>query len=219
MLKTSEERLALNAYEQILQMVLSGEAAHGQMINERRLADMLGISRTPVRDALLMLEAEGLLVRQGTRGLQIRQMRIEEYMDALHIRQILEPEVARLAQGRISREDLQAIRGQLVELVDSKPSTGERPDREKVRAVDDLLHGSLAKAAGNPQLADIIRTVRRRTQIFDLRSIPQRFDETCAEHLAIIDTLLEGDAQKASEAMRNHLDNVQGSILQTLASR
>lgn len=219
MLKTSEERLALNAYEQILQMVLSGEAAHGQMINERRLADMLGISRTPVRDALLMLEAEGLLVRQGTRGLQIRQMRIEEYMDALHIRQILEPEVARLAQGRISREVLQAIRDQLVELVDSKPSTGERPDREKVRAVDDLLHGSLAKAAGNPQLADIIRTVRRRTQIFDLRSIPQRFDETCAEHLAIIDALLEGDAQKASEAMRNHLDNVQGSILQTLASR
>ena len=219
MLKTSEERLALNAYEQILQMVLSGEAAHGQMINERRLAEMLGISRTPVRDALLMLEAEGLLVRQGTRGLQIRQMRIEEYMDALHIRQILEPEVARLAQGRISREDLQAIRGQLVELVDSKPSTGERPDREKVRAVDDLLHGSLAKAAGNPQLADIIRTVRRRTQIFDLRSIPQRFDETCAEHLSIIDALLEGDAQKASEAMRNHLDNVQGSILQTLASR
>lgn len=219
MLKTSEERLALNAYEQILQMVLSGEAAHGQMINERRLAEMLGISRTPVRDALLMLEAEGLLVRQGTRGLQIRQMRIEEYMDALHIRQILEPEVARLAQGRISREDLQAIRDQLVELVDSKPSTGERPDREKVRAVDDLLHGSLAKAAGNPQLADIIRTVRRRTQIFDLRSIPQRFDETCAEHLAIIDALLEGDAQKASEAMRNHLDNVQGSILQTLASR
>ncbi|MGR3565755.1 MAG: GntR family transcriptional regulator [Heliomarina sp.] len=219
MLKTSEERLALNAYEQILQMVLSGEAAHGQMINERRLAEMLGISRTPVRDALLMLEAEGLLVRQGTRGLQIRQMRIEEYMDALHIRQILEPEVARLAQGRISREDLQAIRDQLVELVDSKPSTGERPDREKVRAVDDLLHGSLAKAAGNPQLADIIRTVRRRTQIFDLRSIPQRFDETCAEHLSIIDALLEGDAQKASEAMRNHLDNVQGSILQTLASR
>ncbi|WP_238370798.1 GntR family transcriptional regulator [Heliomarina baculiformis] len=219
MLKTSEERLALNAYEQILQMVLSGEAAHGQMINERRLADMLGISRTPVRDALLMLEAEGLLVRQGTRGLQIRQMRIEEYMDALHIRQILEPEVARLAQGRISREDLQAIRDQLVELVASRPSTGERPDREKVRAVDDLLHGSLAEAAGNPQLADIIRTVRRRTQIFDLRSIPQRFDETCAEHLAIIDALMEGDAQKASEAMRNHLDNVQGSILQTLASR
>ena len=219
MLKTSEERLALNAYEQILQMVLSGEAAHGQMINERRLADMLGISRTPVRDALLMLEAEGLLVRQGTRGLQIRQMRIEEYMDALHIRQILEPEVARMAQGRISREDLQAIRDQLVELVDSRPSTGERPDREKVRAVDDLLHGSLAEAAGNPQLADIIRTVRRRTQIFDLRSIPQRFDETCAEHLAIIDALMEGDAQKASEAMRNHLDNVQGSILQTLASR
>ncbi|MBL3701383.1 FCD domain-containing protein [Sulfitobacter sp. BDSS02] len=219
MLKTSEERLALNAYEQILQMVLSGEAAHGQMINERRLAEMLGISRTPVRDALLMLEAEGLLVRQGTRGLQIRQMRIEEYMDALHIRQILEPEVARLAQGRISREDLQAIRNQLVELVDSRPSTGERPDREKVRAVDDLLHGSLAKAAGNPQLADIIRTVRRRTQIFDLRSIPERFDETCAEHLAIIDALLEGDAKKASEAMRNHLDNVQGSILHTLASR
>lgn len=219
MLKTSEERLALNAYEQILQMVLSGEAAHGQMINERRLADMLGISRTPVRDALLMLEAEGLLVRQGTRGLQIRQMRIEEFMDALHIRQILEPEVARLAQGRISREDLQAIRDQLVELIESRPSTGERPDREKVRAVDDLLHGSLAKAAGNPQLADIIRTVRRRTQIFDLRSIPERFDETCAEHLSIIDALLEGDAKKASDAMRNHLDNVQGSILQTLASR
>ena len=96
MLNTPDKRLALQAYEQILDLILTGSAQPGELVNERRLADALKMSRTPVRDALLMLEGEGLLLRQGSRGLQVKQMRIEDFMDALQVRLLLEPPVARI---------------------------------------------------------------------------------------------------------------------------
>ena len=101
MLNTPDKRLALQAYERILELILGGVAKPGELLNERRLAEALNMSRTPVRDALLMLEGEGLLLRQGSRGLQVRQMRIEDYMDALQVRLLLEPAVARMAAGRV----------------------------------------------------------------------------------------------------------------------
>ncbi|WP_319496273.1 GntR family transcriptional regulator [uncultured Cohaesibacter sp.] len=97
MLIETSKRLAQQAYEQILELILTGKAEPGEMLTERRLAETLDMSRTPIRDALLMLESEGLLKRHGSRGLQVKQMRIEDYMEVLQIRQMLEPEAARLA--------------------------------------------------------------------------------------------------------------------------
>ena len=88
MLQAPDTRLAPRAYERLLALILSGELRPGDLVNERRLADLLGMSRTPVRDALLMLENEGLLERQGNRGLQVKQMRIEDYMEALQVRML-----------------------------------------------------------------------------------------------------------------------------------
>mgnify|MGYP001177869846 CR=1 FL=1 len=83
------QRLAPKAYQQILELILSSEVEPGEYLNERHLADILGMSRTPVRDALLMLESEGLIVRVGRLGVQIKQMRIEEFLDAFRLRSII----------------------------------------------------------------------------------------------------------------------------------
>lgn len=217
MLIETDKRLALQAYEQILNLILSGAAEPGVMITERRLAETLSMSRTPIRDALLMLEGEGLLIRQGSRGLQVKQMRLEDYMDALQVRELLEPEAARLAAGRMPRPELDALAETLATLLDDATNSRPRPDRGVVRDVDDRLHGGVSDAAGNPQLAQIIKSLRRQTQIFDLRSVPERLEATCREHLAIINALQEGRGDDAAAAMRQHLGGVRESIIRRLS--
>lgn len=217
MLIEADKRLALQAYEQILNLILTGQAEPGVMITERRLADTLNMSRTPIRDALLMLEGEGLLIRQGSRGLQVKQMRIEDYMDALQIRTLLEPEAARLAAGRMPKQELEELAAVLASLLDGASQASSKPDRSIVRDVDDRLHGGIGEAAGNQQLAQIIKTLRRQTQIFDLRSVPERLEATCQEHLIIIDALRDGRGDDAAAAMRQHLGGVRESIIRRLS--
>lgn len=214
MLNAPDKRLALQAYEQILELILTGGARPGELVNERRLADALNMSRTPVRDALLMLEGEGLLLRQGSRGLQVRQMRVEDYMDALQVRLLLEPTVARMAAGKVPAATIAALRAQIAALRALPPD--QPADRALARDIDEGLHGAISEAVENRQLSAIIRTMRRQTQIFDLRSMPERLADTCAEHLAILDAVETGDGEAAAVAMAAHLGRVRDSIIQRL---
>lgn len=216
MIMETDRRLALQAYEQILNLIVEGQAEPGGMISERRLVETLNMSRTPVRDALLMLEGEGLLIRLGSRGLQVKQMKLEDYMEALQIRKMLEPEAARLAAGRMPERVLNELIATLEALMQDAGKSQEKPDRSIVRDVDDGIHGGIADAAGNPQLAQIIRTLRRQTQIFDLRSVPERLDSTCREHIAILTALRDNRPDDAAKAMRDHLDGVKDSIIRRL---
>jgi DNA-binding GntR family transcriptional regulator len=216
MLMETDKRMALQAYEQILNLILDGRADPGGTISERGLTEMLNMSRTPVRDALLMLEGEGLLVRQGTRGLQVKQTRLDDYMDTLQVRKMIEPEAARLASGRMPAAVIDGLMETLNGLLDEARNGREKPDRGLVRSVDDGIHGGIAEAAGNSQLAQIILTLRRKTQIFDLRSVPERLEATCLEHITILDALRDGRAEDAAIAMRAHLNGVRDSIIRRL---
>ena len=216
MLNTPDKRLALQAYEQVLDMIMSGEAKPGTLINERQLALLLKMSRTPVRDALLMLESEGLLVRQGTRGLQVKQMNVEDFMEALQIRLLLEPVAARIAAGRVSAAAITEIVA-LLESIIAEYEAGETAvDRAKVRSVDNRLHDLIGDAVGNKQMSAIIRSMRRQTQIFDLKSIPERLQDTCREHLDIMRAIGTGNETDAFDAMTVHLNHVRQSIIARL---
>ena len=215
MLKVPDKRLALQAYEAVLGLILSGEARPGDLVNERQIAETLSMSRTPVRDALLMLEGEGLLVRQGKRGMQVKQTRIEDYLEALQVRMLLEPEVSRMAAGNVPAAELDSLQALLEALLDTKQNRGD-VDRALVRSVDERLHGLIADASGNQRLSSIIRTLRRQTQIFDLRSVPERFEDTCREHLEIVAALREKDGQRAAGSMSRHLERVRASIINRL---
>ena len=113
MLNIPDQRLAIQAYEKILKMIMSRQIQPGDLLNERRLAEMLDMSRTPVRDALLILEGEGLLLRQGRRGLQVKRIQVDDFLDALQVRLLLEPAVARMAAGKVAGDILDALEGDL----------------------------------------------------------------------------------------------------------
>jgi DNA-binding GntR family transcriptional regulator len=216
MLMIADTRLALQAYEKILDLIMSGALKLGALIRERKLTVPLSMSRTPLRDALLMLEGEGLLVRQPGRGLQVKQLALEDFMENLHIRRLLEPEAARAAAGRIPDAVLADLAGRLDALI-GEAGGGTAPDRALAREVDNDLHDLIADAAGNRQMAGIVRNLRRQTVMFDLRSVPERLEATCAEHLALVAALRRGEGEAAADAMRRHLDGVRQSIVRRLA--
>lgn len=203
--------LSERAYDQILDKMLSGEFAAGTLLQERPLADALQISRTPVREALAKLESEGFVTRHVGRLLIVREIPIQELMQILHVRSILESEAVALATGRVPADKLAELR-----TVFEAQMAGPIPDGGNHWGADDLLHATIAESSGNAVLADMIRGLRRRTRMFNLKRMPERFLPGCREHLAIIEALERGDERAARRAMSTHLDNAKRSILQML---
>jgi len=109
--------LAATAYAQLRGMLLRGELAPGQIIQERLLAEHFGLSRTPVRDALGRLEGERLLTRNG-RALVVATITLQEVIDILQIRRLLESEAAYLAAGRMPHARIEEIRTELTAMED-----------------------------------------------------------------------------------------------------
>lgn len=202
------------AYEKLLDMLLSGELVAGSVLQERRLAEALNISRTPIREALSHLEAEGLVTREVGRLMTVRRISVQSYIEILQVRKLLETEAAGLAAGRIDKGTADTIRAEiwkLMETVDPTPT--------QHWAVDDLIHSTIADASDNLLLAEMIRDLRRRTHIFNTRRIPSRLKPGSLEHLALIDAVVIGDAAKARALMMDHIDNVRLAIVDQLMSR
>lgn len=201
------------AYEKLLDMLLSGELMAGSVLQERRLAEALNTSRTPVREALGQLEAEGLVARGAGNLMTVSRISVQGYIEILQVRKLLEGEAAAAAAGRLAKPKADAIRKAIKSLMaKTNPSPTEH------WAVDDLFHGSIAEAADNSLMADIIRDLRRRTHIFNTRRIPSRRKPGGLEHLAVLDAVMSGDAAKARALMQEHIDNARIAILNQLVS-
>ena len=153
------------------------------------------------------LEGEGLVTRRG-RVLMVKHVSMNEYLEVLHLRRIIETEAAALACAHLAEDRLSAIRASVEAMQDPGTVTPEQH-----WALDDEIHLSIAEASGNGQLARLVIDLRRKTRLFDLRRVPSRFGPGRLEHLAIIDALLRRDAEGAREAMRVHLENVKLGIL------
>jgi DNA-binding GntR family transcriptional regulator len=212
-LNATDRSLREQAYERLLDMLLSGKLLGGSPLQERRLADTLKISRTPVREALRQLETEGLVMRQMGRLMTVLQISVQDYIEILNIRKLLEVETAGLAAGRISKTTADAMRKAVRDLMED-----ESPSASRHWQVDDLVHYTIAEAAGNKLLTTMIRDLRRRTHIFNTRRIPDRRRPGALEHLALIDAVAAGDAQKAQTLMAEHIENVKSSIIQQVVS-
>jgi DNA-binding GntR family transcriptional regulator len=208
-----QSRLSSRAYDELLRLILDTTLPPGSYLSERDIAARLDMSRTPVREAFLLLENDGLLARLGSnRGYYVKERRIEDFIDALEVRLILEPEAASRAAGHLPLTEIAAFRARVEALIDSAQS-GTGVARSASRALDDALHDAIVRATGNRQLAEIVASLRRRTVVFDIQSLPERAVDSCREHLAILDALEKGDADGAGAAMATHLGGVRDSII------
>lgn len=205
--------LSGQVYQQLIDLLVSGELRPGDVIVERRMAEFLNASRTPVREALGRLEAEGLVYKQANRGVTVSPFSTEAFVDLLNVRQVLESEAARLAAGRIPQARIEHIRQSLTELA-AKAS----PTLSEVWAVDNLLHGEIAQASGNPLLAGMIEDLRRRTHVFNAYRAPTAHKFAEDENFVLLDAVASGDAERARLAMISHIDRVKTAIIDRLSS-
>jgi DNA-binding GntR family transcriptional regulator len=191
-------------------MLLSGELSGGTIVQDRRLAELLGLSRTPV---LGRLEGEGFLRREG-RVLVVNAVSVEDIMEILAVRRVIEAEAVRLATGRLSTSRIEEIRSAIEGMVTVESITGARH-----WSVDDMVHLSIAQASGNRLIMRLVKDLRERTRMFGLTRIPRRFDPGKAEHLAIIAAMEEGAANRAAMLMQTHIENTRQGILDFISGR
>lgn len=200
-----------STYDRLREMILSGVLPLGSALQEKRLADRLGVSRTPVREAITRLASEGLITRGSGATPVVRRISIAEIVEILHVRRVLEVEAAGLAAAHGPCDELVAMQAVFERFRDnSAPTACEHA------AADDQLHDLLAKRAGSRLLQDLIHDLRIKTRIFDTRRVPERLHPGITEHLAIIHAVMMRDPARAQDAMRTHIDNVRESILSHL---
>jgi DNA-binding GntR family transcriptional regulator len=200
--------LADEAYRTLLGDILSARLAGGTIVQERRLALRLGISRSPMRDALGRLEGQGLLVQNSKGALSVRVITLPDYLNALAIRLLIEPTAAALACAAFDTKQLRTLISRLAEI-----ERDDEPDPVRMQQFDDALHDRIGETSGNPFIADVSVQMRRYTTMFEQQRklVPGK---TGIEELrGILRAVEKRDAEAARVAMTQHLERIRQSVL------
>jgi DNA-binding GntR family transcriptional regulator len=197
------ESLKELAYRQIRDRLVSGRLEADAVYSAIQFADGLGVSRTPVREALLQLAAEGFLDVIDGRGFRVRDYTEKEIRDLFETRRLIETyAVERAAEGLTAAE---------LALLDRNQKTlaerGRRGDPVSLLETDREFHMSLVRRNGNELLVSLMDRIRNHVAIFGLRALSRegRTAEVVAEHGRILKALHRHDRAEAVRAMRDHL--------------
>lgn len=195
--------------------LVAGELVPGGVYSAPALARQLNVSATPVREAMLGLAKEGLVVPIRHRGYQIVELDESTLEHITEVRIMLEvPAVARIAATAVTdpagdhAEDMRELRA-LADTLDSTAAAGEL--REFI-ATDTTFHLRLLELAGNPVLVDEVRRLRGMTRLYGLRSLHDQgqLETTAHEHHQLLDLIESADADGAADLMTRHLNHVRG---------
>ena len=192
-------------FNTLREAILKGELQPGERLMELQLASKLGVSRTPIREAIRMLEQEGLAVTVPRKGAEVARMTLKDMEDVLEIREALDELAAQIACERISSE-------QMNRLMDTKKeferilASGEV---KEIADVDVKFHDIIYEATDNAKLVYLLNNLRE--QLFRYRveylKNPENYPALIQEHEAIVSALEARDKAKVTEAMHEHVTN------------
>ncbi len=195
----NEKSLIRQAYEQILQRILNRDYVPGQLLNRRDVAADLNMSMTPVREAMVQLEAEGLMETLPRRGTRIRMVRVEQVRDQLILRMALECQAARLYCGKSIREN----EVQLVKLA-SAVDDADQKSIERMKA-DIIFHGALVELAHCPPLLQAFDQVMRHSFFIAVNLVLKEELPIPNQHVDLVKALATDDRDVAERLIREHL--------------
>lgn len=184
--------------------ILSGERPPGSAIDDRELASRFQASRTPVREALLVLAAQGLVQIAPRSGIYVRRASVAELVATLEAVMELEAVLAGMAAQRAGKEQRMALEAAL----EAASACAQADDLSGYDKANMALHEAIYGASGNPVLVDTVRGLRRRLSVYRQRSThhPGRLTASDAEHRAIVAAIMAGDAGEAAACMRLHIN-------------
>lgn len=210
---TDDLTLNMNAYlplrdvvfNTLREAILKGDLKPGERLMELQLASKLGVSRTPIREAIRMLEQEGLAVTTPRKGAEVAKMTLKDMEDVLEIRDALDELAVRIACQKISDEQLRQLED-VKELFEKSTQTG---NVKKIAEADVSFHDVIYEATGNPKLVTLLNNLREQVYRYRVEYIkdPKNYPTLIAEHEAILDSLKNRDVKNAVEAMHVHVAN------------
>jgi len=209
-LEVRSASLAEQAYDRLRTMILDRQIPAGSPLQEARLAEVLGISRTPMREALVRLAGEGLLVRRDARSYAVRALGTKEYFDCMRAREVIECEAISMAVSKITDAQIDSLQADIETL-----NAGEHSEVEHWH-FDDRFHVLIATASGNVVFPRLVEELRVNARLFRLHSPLHRQRENHDEHGEIVKALRDRDAPRASALMREHLRNLQEDVKRAL---
>jgi DNA-binding GntR family transcriptional regulator len=208
--RTLRERV----YDHVREEILGERLAPGSVLQEVALAQSLGVSRGPVREALGRLEAEGLVTIRPRRGTVVRSLSAHEFLEAYQVREALEVLAVRLAVPRLTDD----VVARLDTLIDEMADSAGDNDVQGFFRANARFHDAFFDASGNRMLHDTYRQVcvhldRHRLRSLQLRGNLQR---SISEHAAILDAARIGDAEGAARLIAEHIRVPQMRLLDEL---
>jgi DNA-binding GntR family transcriptional regulator len=206
---SKQKPLTDKIYEQILEQIFSGKRKPGEPVSELALTKQLGVSRTPVHNAILQLTKDGLIKHEHNRRPVVRGLTPPDIHEIFEMRILLEGETARRASTYISNEQLESLVVTHAAVIEPNEN---RDEWLRLWAdYDDMFHRTISKASQNHRLADDVSRYRLLHQGLKLHSLTEEdapleiLRTAINEHEAIIDSLRMRDADGARDAMRVHL--------------
>jgi len=197
--------LAEQVYQDLLTRILSPDLAPGERITIDAMARSLGVSQTPIREALHRLDNEGLVVRTHLSGYRVAEpMSREEFEELIDMRLLLEPAIARRAAERIEPDALAGLREVNGKMV-TPAAEGQGSGYAAFARLDAELHDRIAQAAGNRVMRAALIRLHTHVQLFRLNYTVQITSLAIGEHDAVLDALGARDPDAASYAMRTHI--------------
>lgn len=204
------ESLADKAYHAIRELIVSLELAPGAVIDERALIERLEIGRTPVREALRRLAQERLVEVYPRRGMFVTGVDVRELARLSEVRAVLEPEAARLAAERATDADRAELEALLEELETDGPHA--------LIDLDERIHRAVYRAAHN----DLLEATLEQYYALALRIWAMALDradelkDAVQEHRALLEAIRDGEAERAAETMRSHVQNFEQAMHRVL---
>jgi DNA-binding GntR family transcriptional regulator len=201
-------------FESLREAINLGRLRPGERLMEIQLAEEMGVSRTPVREAIRKLELEGFVAMVPRKGAYVAGISVKDIVDVFEIRSSLEALAAGLAAERITDEEMELLERSLVEI--SEFSTDEN-----IKAIVDgdiNFHDIIYKASRNQRLVQIITHLQEQIHRFRMTSLsqPGRTKIALDEHKSIVEAISDRDVELAQQLAREHIENAEQSLLNVM---
>jgi len=198
------------AYNEIKFRIITCRYRPGEVLSEAAISLELNIGRTPIHQAIHHLMMDGLVSIMPRKGVMVRAVSIDEAMEIIGVRLVTECYCARLAADRADDTELQ----QLQDIVDSSKNVTEKRNVEQMMLLDREFHDTLARAAKNAVLADVLRNLHERSLRFWFISLrdPDHHRNVWEQHRAIVKALQSRQPDAAEAAMRDHILAFQSNV-------
>ena len=192
-------------FNTLREAILKGELQPGERLMELQLASKLGVSRTPIREAIRMLEQEGLAVTMPRKGAEVARMTLKDMEDVLEVREALDELAARIACAKINDEQLENLKS----IRDEFKKSLDSGDVKKIAEEDVRFHDAIYEATDNAKLIALTNNIREQMYRHRVEYLKDQnnYPILIAEHDAIVNALEQRDKEMVTAEMHTHVVN------------